>query len=62
MVEARFPVDHPLVNKTVCGAPCSQRVESGAALFYGLNGVLSFLFTATPLICTYSGNPFLYGG
>jgi hypothetical protein len=63
MVEARFPVDHPLVNKAVCGAPLQRSGWSqGLPWFYGLNGVLSFFFTATPLICTYSGNPFLYGG
>jgi hypothetical protein len=29
---------------------------------HGLNSVFSFFFTGTPLICTYSGKPFLYGG
>ena len=43
MVEALFPFNHPLVNKTR---------KSGLAGFYGVNGVLSFFFTATPLICT----------
>jgi hypothetical protein len=31
-------------------------------LSQGLNSVFSFFFTATPLIVTYSGRPFLYGG
>ena len=34
----------------------------GFACFHGVKGVLSFFFTATPLIVTYSGRPFLYGG
>ena len=43
MVEAQFPIDRSLVNKTR---------KSGLAWFYGVNWVLSFFFTATPLIWT----------
>ena len=48
MVEAHFTGIRPLVNKSGAERPAAQQ----AARHYGLNGVFSFFFTGTPLICT----------
>jgi len=57
----QHPKDHALLARQPV-ANIGQEIADvlqGSASGQGLNSVLSFFFTATPLIFTYSGRPFL---
>lgn len=55
-------VQHPQDHALLAREPIAHVGQEVGLRLYGLNSVFSFFFTATPLIFTYSGRPFLYGG